>query len=59
MEAVWSLAPHARIRVADRGLREGLLLSKMRGPKKKRRSRGGRGKGKTRTGATDAPKVAE
>lgn len=42
VEAVWSLAPHADMRVADRGLREGLLLSMMRGPKKKRRRRGGR-----------------
>lgn len=41
MDAVWSLAPHARMRVADRGLREGLLLSMMKGPKRKR-SRGGR-----------------
>ncbi len=44
VDAVWSLAPHARMRVADRGLREGLLLSMMRGPKKKRRRRGGRGR---------------
>ena len=42
MEAVWELAPTSRMRVADRGLREGLLLSMMRGPKKRRRSRGGR-----------------
>lgn len=41
MDAVWSIAPHARMRVADRGLREGLLLSMMKGPKRKR-SRGGR-----------------
>ncbi|WP_300376991.1 Ppx/GppA phosphatase family protein [Henriciella sp.] len=46
MEAVWSLAPDARMRVADRGLREGLLLSMMRGPKKRRRRRGGRSRGK-------------
>jgi len=42
METVWALAPNARMRVADRGLREGLLLSMMRGPKKQRRRRGGR-----------------
>lgn len=42
VEAVWALAPQARMRVADRGLREGLLLSMMRGPKKRRRRRGGR-----------------
>lgn len=52
MEAAWSLAPHARIRVADRGLREGLLLSMMKGPKKKRRRRGGRGR---RSGASGTP----
>ncbi|MEQ8559231.1 MAG: Ppx/GppA phosphatase family protein [Henriciella sp.] len=50
MEAVWDLAPQARMRVADRGLREGLLLSMMRGPKKKRRRRGGR----KRTGSETA-----
>ncbi|MEM5517111.1 Ppx/GppA phosphatase family protein [Henriciella sp. AS95] len=59
MEAVWSLAPHARIRVADRGLREGLLLSMMRGPKKSRRRRGGRGKGKSSSSSAKAQKVAE
>lgn len=42
METVWDLAPQARMRVADRGLREGLLLSMMKGPKNRRRSRGGR-----------------
>ena len=42
METVWDLAPETRMRVADRGLREGLLLSMMRNPKKRRRSRGGR-----------------
>ena len=44
VDAVWSLAPQAPMRVADRGLREGLLLSMMKGPKKKRRRRGGRKK---------------
>lgn len=44
MEAAWGLAPQARMRVADRGLREGLLLSMMRGPKKRRRSRSRRGR---------------
>ena len=42
VEAVWSLAPHARMRVADRGLREGLLLSMMKGPKRRKQRRGGR-----------------
>ncbi|MEL7041963.1 MAG: Ppx/GppA phosphatase family protein [Pseudomonadota bacterium] len=42
VEATWSLAPSGRMRVADRGLREGLLLTMMHGPKrrgKKRRRR--------------------
>ncbi|MEE9380841.1 MAG: Ppx/GppA phosphatase family protein [Hyphomonadaceae bacterium] len=46
IEAAWSLLPATRMRVADRGLREGLLLSMMYGPKKKKRRRGGRS-GKT------------
>lgn len=36
--ATLSLAPEGRMRVADRGLREGLLLSMMQGPKRNRRS---------------------
>jgi exopolyphosphatase/guanosine-5'-triphosphate,3'-diphosphate pyrophosphatase len=40
VEATWSLAPGGRMRIADRGLREGLLLSMMQGPK--RRKRGGK-----------------
>lgn len=39
IEAAWTLAPNGRMRVADRGLREGLLLSMMKGPKKKPRRR--------------------
>ena len=54
METVWQLAPHARMRVADRGLREGLLLSMMRGPKKKRGRRGGR---KRKSGQADGNKA--
>ena len=48
VEATWTLAPGGRMRVADRGLREGLLLSMMQGPKrnkrggKRRRQRGSR-----------------
>lgn len=45
VEAIFSLAPNGRMRVADRGLREGLLLSMMQGPKRRkrgnRRKRGG------------------
>jgi exopolyphosphatase/guanosine-5'-triphosphate,3'-diphosphate pyrophosphatase len=42
IEAMWDLVPAKRLRVADRGLREGILLSMMYGPKrsKKRRRRG-------------------
>lgn len=44
VEAVWEAFPAGRLRVADRGLREGLLLSMMYGPRKpkaRRRSRRG------------------
>lgn len=37
LEAAWSVFPAERLRVADRGLREGLLLSMMYGPRTKRR----------------------
>ena len=37
IEAFWDLFPAERLRVADRGLREGLLLSMMYGPKRRRR----------------------
>lgn len=42
VEATWTLAPGGCMRVADRGLREGLLLSMMKGPKRKTRRRGRR-----------------
>ena len=42
IQACWDLFPAQRLRVADRGLREGLLLSMMYGPKRKRRRGGGR-----------------
>ncbi len=42
LDAAWDTWPAARMRVADRGLREGLLLTMMHGPKKPRRRRGGR-----------------
>ncbi len=42
IEAIWELLPPERLHVADRGLREGLLLSMMHGPKSPRRRRGGR-----------------
>ncbi len=37
VEATWSLARGGRMRIADRGLREGLLLSMMQGPKRRKR----------------------
>ena len=37
VEACWELFPAERLRVADRGLREGLLLSMMYGPKRRRK----------------------
>ena len=36
VEAIWELAPTASMRIADRGLREGLLLSMIYGPKHRR-----------------------
>ena len=42
VEAIWDVFPTDRMRIADRGLREGLLLSMMHGgasPKKRRRRR--------------------
>ncbi|GAA0626555.1 Ppx/GppA phosphatase family protein [Brevundimonas kwangchunensis] len=47
MEAVQRAWPSERVRVADRGLREGLLLQRMREDRKpsRRRRRRGRGKG--------------
>jgi exopolyphosphatase/guanosine-5'-triphosphate,3'-diphosphate pyrophosphatase len=46
LDAVWSVWPAQRLRVGDRGLREGILLSMMHGPaggaRQKRRRRGGR-----------------
>jgi len=45
VEAAWSLAPGGRMRVADRGLREGLLLSMMEGPPRRKRARKRRSNG--------------
>lgn len=39
VEGAWSLAPKGDMRIADRGLREGLLLSMMHGPKRRSRKR--------------------
>ena len=53
LEAVQRAWPSNRVRVADRGLREGLLLQRMREDRKpkRRRRRRGRGNGAGRNGA--------
>ncbi|MFN3313213.1 MAG: Ppx/GppA family phosphatase, partial [Hyphomonas sp.] len=57
--AVWEAFSGSRLRVADRGLREGILLSMMYGsPGKKRRPRGGRGRRKSQTARTQASQQA-
>ena len=43
LQAVQELWPCERVRVADRGLREGLLMSLMSSPQRRRRRRGRRG----------------
>jgi exopolyphosphatase/guanosine-5'-triphosphate,3'-diphosphate pyrophosphatase len=50
LEAIREAFPAPRVRIADRGLREGLLLQKMREdrqpkPRRRRRRRGGGGAG--------------
>jgi exopolyphosphatase/guanosine-5'-triphosphate,3'-diphosphate pyrophosphatase len=52
LQAVQELWPCHRVRVADRGLREGLLLSMMAAPSRRRRRR--RGGGRPRSPATEA-----
>jgi exopolyphosphatase/guanosine-5'-triphosphate,3'-diphosphate pyrophosphatase len=45
LDAVWETWPAARLKVGDRGLREGILLSMMHGaPKPKKKRRGGKGR---------------
>ena len=58
MDAAWDLFPEGRLRVADRGLREGLLLSMMYGPKRRRR-RGGRGRGNRQGSGAPPPRPAQ
>lgn len=54
VEGTWSLAPKGDMRIADRGLREGLLLSMMFGPKRKSRRRRRRGPGQRPASAQGA-----
>jgi exopolyphosphatase/guanosine-5'-triphosphate,3'-diphosphate pyrophosphatase len=53
LQAVQELWPCERVRVADRGLREGLLMSLMAAPQQRRRRRRGR-RGGARHGAAEA-----
>ncbi|RZJ01214.1 MAG: Ppx/GppA family phosphatase [Brevundimonas sp.] len=54
MEAIQRAWPSERVRVADRGLREGLLLQRMREDRKPARKRRGRGRGRGRGPQTPA-----
>ncbi len=54
VEGMWSLAPRGDMRIADRGLREGLLLSMMQGPKRNNRRRRRRPKGPPKPAAEGA-----
>jgi len=51
LESVWSIWPSAMLRVGDRGLREGILLSMMHGPDS--------GPGNRRNNSQRKPKAAE
>lgn len=53
LEAVWSIWPSERLRVGDRGLREGILLSMMHGP-----DSGPRNQNRRRNGGQRRPKPA-
>lgn len=58
LDSLWRAFPASRMRVGDRGLREGLLLSMMYGPKKSRRRRRG-GKERVKAEAADATQATE
>lgn len=55
VESTWSLAPNGRMRIADRGLREGLLLSMMHGPKRRKRKPRRRSSEKSNSAEQGAP----
>lgn len=62
MQAVWDAFPSERMRVGDRGLREGLLLSMMHSAQSPPRRRGSRGRRKgantIQTSASPAPEAS-
>lgn len=55
LQAVQELWPCTRVRVADRGLREGILMSLMSGTRKRKRRRRRRGRGSSAPSAVHAP----
>jgi len=55
LQAVQELWPCTRVRVADRGLREGILMSLMSGSRKRKRRRRRRGRGSPGASAVNAP----
>ncbi len=57
LEAVQRAWPSERVRVADRGLREGLLLQQMRAAKKATRRRRGRGRGRPQAAGAGDPET--
>lgn len=57
LEAVQRAWPSERVRVADRGLREGLLLQQMRAAKKTTRRRRGRGRGRSQAIGAGGPET--
>ncbi len=59
LESVWSIWPSAILRVGDRGLREGMLLSMMHGPDTGARKPGNRRNNTQRKPKAEAPEAAE
>lgn len=57
LEAVQRAWPSERVRVADRGLREGLLLQQMRSARNATRRRRGRGRGRPQAAGAGAPET--
>ena len=59
LDALWRAYPAGRLRVGDRGLREGLLLSMMYGKKPSRRNRRGGGGKRRNRDDRDKPSASE